>query len=1034
MKKKLLISLVLCLIFVFAFALAVSAEETVCEHKYDKWTVTLGNEGFLGDITAKADCTVCKETKTEIIPKIFITRGYSYSDDGITQGYGVNRTSLARYEELSGEKVKFGAVVALKSTIGAVSPLDQDANPISDKVKTYDYTETEYSVISVSIKGIPGGVKETMPMMCAFYINAGGRNTYLDNGAEKTVCDAKTYTEIASDDLKPDETKLEEYAIIDGKRYHEITIQEMGFVQGKFWNGTTMQTGANAAFDNKFWTTKKFTKETLPIGSIIMIDSANDWQYRPHKWNGTRPKNTKTEIVVVDEAWWGNFSNVGFNISMYDGNGPTEDTGVLKDISGYTVEQIAKIFKIYIPATYAEVDWSTPDVGGNGGNEGGTTPDVGGNGGNEGGTTPDVGGDTEEDEEVIIPGTDYSDVKQNWNDDGELKILAIGNSFSDDAMDHVYKVAIDAGIEKVTLGKLYIGGCSLATHLSNAQNNKSAYDYKINTAGSWVAQGNKSIKYAVESDDWDFITFQQVSGYSGVADSYDDLIPLINIVEPLNPSARLAWHMTWAYSANSSHSDYSKYDKDQMTMYNAIVNAVNKKILTNYKIDVVIPSGTAVQNVRTSFIGDTTRDGYHLSYGIGRYIAAMTFVKALTGLSIDNSITRPDDVDSYELEAIIESVNNAIKTPYSVTTSSYPVKQGGTGGDDSANAGVIPEGYVQLTANQMGLTWASFYNTAGSSSWEAYNDTWATSFMATKKFTREELPVGSIIEIAVGWQYRPEGWKSTGTRPDNVTTLRIVIDADWWGSYSERAFNISMVGNSVNSPKVITVSRDTIANTIFKIIVPASAAPEDVEPDVPYVDPTTPPTTDPETPVDPEPETPVEPETPTEPEVPVEPEVPETQVKPTVKSSDCVEEVTIINGKEYRALTLEAMGFIKSSFYNSSNTGPWISGSGSSGLPAQYFATKLFTQDELPVGSIIYAHENWMYRPEGWKGEATNGSNRPGEVTDAVYNTVTESWWSTFTQRAFNIKLKTSSSLVSFTPEGVYESFKIYIPVENIID
>ena len=174
--------------------------------------------------------------------------------------------------------------------------------------------------------------------------------------------------------------------------------------------------------------------------------------------------------------------------------------------------------------------------------------------------------------------------------------------------------------------------------------------------------------------------------------------------------------MTWAYKVGSTHSDFSKYNKDQMTMYNAIVSAVNTKILTNDKIDIVIPSGTSIQNVRTSFIGDMTRDGYHLSTGLGRYIASMTFVKALTGLSIDNSISRPNDVDTYELQAIIESVNNALNAPYSVTNSSYPVKEAGSGGNDSANAGVIPEGYVQLTATQMGLTEGSFYNSTGSDS------------------------------------------------------------------------------------------------------------------------------------------------------------------------------------------------------------------------------------------------------------------------------------------------------------------------------
>ena len=413
--------------------------------------------------------------------------------------------------------------------------------------------------------------------------------------------------------------------------------------------------------------------------------------------------------------------------------------------------------------------------------------------------------------------------KQNWADDGELKILAIGNSFSDDAMEYVYQVAKDAGVEKIKLGNMFIGGCSLATHLSNAKNNKGAYDFRTNSNGTWSSKGGTSIKTAVESDDWDFITFQQVSGYSGIADSYDDLSELISIVESYDDTARFAWHMTWAYKVGSTHSDFSKYNKDQMTMYNAITSAVNEKILTNDKIEIVIPSGTSIQNVRTSFIGDMTRDGYHLSYGLGRYIASMTFVKALTGLSIDNSFTRPNEIDSYELKAIIEGVNNAIANPYEVTESSYPQKDAGDGTNDSANAGEIPEGYVQLTAEQMGLMEGSFYNSGSNANINSGTNNWYKGFMATKKFTREELPVGSIIEIAEGWQYRPEGWNYTGTRPGNVTIIRIVIDEDWWGSYTERGFNISQVTHTSQSNVPITLSVDEVANSVFRIIVPESA-------------------------------------------------------------------------------------------------------------------------------------------------------------------------------------------------------------------
>lgn len=41
----------------------------------------------------------------------------------------------------------------------------------------------------------------------------------------------------------------------------------------------------------------------------------------------------------------------------------------------------------------------------------------------------------------------------------------------------------------------------------------------------------------------------------------------------------------------------------------------------------IIPTGTAIQNARTSFVGDhMNRDGYHLDLKIGRYTAALYMV------------------------------------------------------------------------------------------------------------------------------------------------------------------------------------------------------------------------------------------------------------------------------------------------------------------------------------------------------------------------------------------------------------------------
>ena len=265
--------------------------------------------------------------------------------------------------------------------------------------------------------------------------------------------------------------------------------------------------------------------------------------------------------------------------------------------------------------------------------------------------------------------------KQNWEDDGSLKILTIGNSYSDDAMEYVYNIAKSLGIKDVEVANLRYNSCSLAMHLDNAKNDKGVYMYRhwVNGAskwtdyGSWSSNGTYKISQAVTDADWDFIVFQQVSTSSTNASTYDDLNELISIVEELNPTAKLAWHMTWGNKATTD-----------LSMYNGIVSAVNEKILTNDKIDYVIPVGTAIQNARgTSVTLNAIMRNNHLGYGLGRYIAGLTFIKTLTGMSIDNISYAPTAdteghtiiISDYEKQVAIESANNAVTNPYSVTAS-----------------------------------------------------------------------------------------------------------------------------------------------------------------------------------------------------------------------------------------------------------------------------------------------------------------------------------------------------------------------------
>ncbi|MBR5134417.1 MAG: DUF4886 domain-containing protein, partial [Clostridia bacterium] len=78
-------------------------------------------------------------------------------------------------------------------------------------------------------------------------------------------------------------------------------------------------------------------------------------------------------------------------------------------------------------------------------------------------------------------------------------------------------------------------------------------------------------------------------------------------------------------------------------------------------------------NARTADLGILTRDNYHLSLNLGRYIAALTFFKALTGADISKVTWAPTNTTTYMKQASIEAANNANATPFAVTASTLEV-------------------------------------------------------------------------------------------------------------------------------------------------------------------------------------------------------------------------------------------------------------------------------------------------------------------------------------------------------------------------
>lgn len=249
-----------------------------------------------------------------------------------------------------------------------------------------------------------------------------------------------------------------------------------------------------------------------------------------------------------------------------------------------------------------------------------------------------------------------------------VKILAVGNSFSQDAIEqNLYELAAADGIDLV-IGDAYIGGCSIERHLDNSRTGKDAYAYRKIVDGKRTEYKNRSLESILKDEAWDYVSFQQVSSLAGKYVTYEvDLPALVAYVRGIVPvKAKFLLHQTWAYAYDSDHSGFANYGRDQMTMYRAICDAV-QKASSLVKIKTVIPSGTAIQNARTSFLGDRLcRDGYHLDLLYGRYTAACTWYEKLFGHVLGNSYY-PEGMTPDVVRVAQLSAKEAVAHPYQVT-------------------------------------------------------------------------------------------------------------------------------------------------------------------------------------------------------------------------------------------------------------------------------------------------------------------------------------------------------------------------------
>lgn len=244
-----------------------------------------------------------------------------------------------------------------------------------------------------------------------------------------------------------------------------------------------------------------------------------------------------------------------------------------------------------------------------------------------------------------------------------MNILAIGNSFSQDATRYLHEIMRAGGVEGRVVN-LYIGGCSLERHMNNVRADAAEYMYELNgeATGRHV-----SISQALAEGGWDVITLQQASHDSGFAQSYFPYLDdLLSYVRAAAPQARVLLHQTWAYERDSTHPQFPRYHSDQREMYARLREAYASAARhCGLKL---LPCGDVVQAVRARapFIYEDgglslCRDGFHMNLTYGRYLLGAVWYEVLTGRSIFTSDYAPCPPLAPEGEPADASALNVIR-------------------------------------------------------------------------------------------------------------------------------------------------------------------------------------------------------------------------------------------------------------------------------------------------------------------------------------------------------------------------------------
>ena len=556
-----------------------------------------------------------------------------------------------------------------------------------------------------------------------------------------------------------------------------------------------------------------------------------------------------------------------------------------------------------------------------------------------------------------------------------LNVLMIGNSFADDTLFYAARIAQSYGIN-INLFDSYIASCTIDKHYTNLSNNSATYSMRTMDNDQWVYSDNMTLTQILQHKTWDVVTFQQASAEVGRESSYSNLTNLVNSVKSvLGYTPRMMWHQTWAYD-NSYHEYYdyfSYFNNDNEAMYDAIVSCYQSEVAPLGIFERIIPAGTAVQNLRTSYMKETfCRDGKHMSSVHGRYLLGLDFLSSVYGVDLYKSPCTylPFDINQSYLNVATECVHNAIEHPLEVTNSVYTTSE--ISSYDLSN-------YTEIDAELIGCSY-----------WDARNDTnynirlqnnqnISNKYVSTKRFTPTTLPVGSIISIHEAFGVELQTWvndaQQSAQMNDSYDNI-IEVNNNFWNGYSYRAFNIFKCGKIALSGQYVDEQYDQIFDG-FHIYVPNESLGDlKAKGYNAYYD------TD----------------------------------KTKFQSNS-------LDIDEYRRVHLDPItGFYKCDSYY------YLMNSYVDNTAQRFVCTRPFynNNEDLPLGTVIILDSGYQYRSDCWGSEGTH--SRPNNVSTS-WTTVNSNFWKGLRNRTFNVSKTDNSTLVGQNALLFMNSMRIYVPL-----